>query len=246
MHKKASRRLYLIRFYLLFYPVLEQFEKIVHESNLGGLAALQAQVLISLLKLLEQQSLEKMEGVIHIENRLVSLDEVDARAIKKGKAFPACEFGTTNQMVFNRQGFLVSQEILIGHPNDKTLYQPALNRYIERMKAVPESAVTDGNYRSTKNFNYRPEGLKFVFMGRSEDVAEEQQDSCKKARSATEGFIAVAKNLRGFKKSRYRGLRGDQIWANLCQAAYNLKKFLQLYRKEAYEEKVLMQLGLLS
>ena len=187
-----------------------------------------------------------MEGATHIDNRLVSLDEVDARPIKKGKAFPPCEFGTTNQMVFNCQGFLVSQEILIGHPSDKTLYQPALNRYIERMKAVPESAVADGNYRSTKNFNYRPEGLEFVFMGRSEDVAEDQQDFCKKARSATEGLIAVAKNLRGFKKNRYRGLTGDQIWGTLCQAAYNLKKFLQLYQQEAYEEKVLIQLGLLA
>lgn len=32
-----------------------------------------------------------------------------------------------------------------------------------------------------------------LHMGRSEDVPEEKQDFCCKARSATEGFIAVAK-----------------------------------------------------
>ena len=54
MHKKASRRLYLIRFYLLFYPALDEFEKIDLESYFGGLAALQALSLLPLLKLLEE------------------------------------------------------------------------------------------------------------------------------------------------------------------------------------------------
>ena len=246
MNKKASRRLYLIRFYFLFYPAFEQFEALLQQGHLAPLVAWQAQALIPVLRILEQQTIEKMEGAIHIENRLVSLDEVEARPIKKGKAFPDCEFGTTNEMVFNRQGFMVSKEVLMGHPSDKILYQSSVNQYIDRMKAVPERVVTDGNYRSKSNLNYRPEGLTFVFLGRGEDVPEEQRDFFKKARSATEGFIAVAKNIRGFKKSLYRGLKGDQIWATLCQAAYNLKKFLQLYQKEAYDEKVLMRLGLLS
>ena len=246
MDKKASRRLYLVRFYLLFFPVLEQFENLIQEADIPPLASLQAKLLIDLLTLLEQQTLEKMEGVVHIKNRLVSLDEVDARPIKKGKAFPDCEFGTTNEMTFNRQGFMVGLEILIGHPNDKTLYQSSLDLYTDRMKAIPEISVTDGNYRSAKNLKYRPEGLRFVFLGRSSDVPEEQKDFCKKARSATEGFISVAKNIRGFKKSLYRGLKGDKIWASLCQAAYNLRKFLQLYREEVYDESVLIKLGFLD
>jgi len=141
---------------------------------------------------------------------------------------------------------MITKEVLIGHPSDKTLYQSSLNLYIHRMKVVPEIVVSDGNYRSAANLKYRPKGLKFVFLGRSDDVPEDKQEFCKKARSATEGFISVAKNIRGFKKSLYRGLKGDQIWSTLCQAAYNLKKFLQLYQKEAYQEKVLIQLGLLG
>ncbi|MBF0290506.1 MAG: transposase [SAR324 cluster bacterium] len=244
MDKKASRRLYLIRFYLLFSPVLEQFKKQAQESDI--LVRAQAEYLIGLLSLLEEQTLEKMKGTIHIENRLVSLDELDARPIKKGKAFPNCEFGTTNEMIFNRQGFMVTNEILIGHPSDKTLYQSSLDLYIDRMKAVPETSVTDGNYRSAKNLKYRPDGLRYVFLGRSTDVPESKREFCQKARSATEGFIAVAKNIRGFKKSLYRRLKGDKIWATLCQMTYNLKKFLQLYREEAYDESVLIKLGLLD
>lgn len=38
-------------------------------------------------------------------------------------------------------------------------------------------------------------------MGRSSDVAEDQQETRRKARSAAEGFTAVAKHLRGFGQS---------------------------------------------
>jgi hypothetical protein len=84
-----------------------------------------------------------------------------------------------------------------------------------------------------------------VFLGRSDDVDESQQDFCCKARSATEGFIAVAKHLRGFGRSLYRRLHGDKVWTLLCQTACNLRKFLQLYRKEELEESSLASLDLL-
>ena len=83
-----------------------------------------------------------------------------------------------------------------------------------------------------------------MFLGRSDDVDEDQRDFCCKARSATEGFIAVAKNLRGFGRSLYRRLHGDKIWTLLCQTAYNLKKFLQLYRDKELENNSLATLGL--
>ena len=85
-----------------------------------------------------------------------------------------------------------------------------------------------------------------VFLGRSEDVSEEKQDFCCKARSATEGFIAVAKNLRGFGRSLYKGFKGDRIWSLLCQTASNLKKFIQLWTEEKIEEQCLVKLGLLT
>ncbi len=81
-------------------------------------------------------------------------------------------------------------------------------------------------------------------MGRSDDVGEDLQDTCLRARSATEGFIAVAKHLRGFGRSLYRGIKGARIWTRLNQSAYNLKKLLQLYRNEDLEERTLVTLGL--
>ena len=147
-------------------------------------------------------------------------------------------------MTFNRQGFLITTENFIGQPNEKTLYAPTLERFGKRMGTYPDSAVTDLGYRSTKNRKLHHDDIDSVFMGKSSDVDEAHQAACRSARSATEGFIAVAKNLRGFGQSLYRGLLGATIWSRLNQCAYNLKKVLQLYRHEALSEATLMKLRL--
>nr|WP_320016538.1 hypothetical protein [uncultured Desulfobacter sp.] len=115
----------------------------------------------------------------------------------------------------------------------------------KRMKGAPDYAIGDQGYRSWVNQKI-PQGTPNVFLGKSSDVKEEEQGYYRKARSATEGFIAVAKNLRGFGLSLYRGIDGDRIWSLLCQIAYNLKKFLQLYKDEEVSEKSLIKLGLLG
>jgi IS5 family transposase len=193
---------------------------------------------------LSNQTQQKLAGEQHIANRIVSLDEVDARPIKKGKTFPSCEFGTTLQMSFNRQGFMITTENLIGNPDESTLYGYTLHLFQKRMGGNPNTLVTDLGFRSKKNLENTPKSISNVFLGRSNDVDESQQEFCYKARSATEGFIAVAKNLRGFGRSLYHRLHGDRIWTLLCQTAYNLKKFLQLYREGKLEDNSMASLGL--
>lgn len=147
-------------------------------------------------------------------------------------------------MTFNRQGFMITTENFIGQPNETTLYPTSLERFRKRMAAYPDGAVTDLGYRSVKHRKLHQEDIDYVFMGKRSDVEETQQAACLSARSATEGFIAIAKNLRGFGQSLYRGLVGATIWTRLNQCAYNLKKFLQLYRNEALSEQTLLKLRL--
>ncbi len=112
------------------------------------------------------------------------------------------------------------------------------------MRALPNGAVTDLGYRNAKNLELHHEDLDFVFMGNSSDMDEAHQQEALKARSATEGFIAVAKTWRGFGRSLYRGLQGAALWTLLNQCAYNLKKLLQLYHNEALSEATLVALRL--
>ncbi len=246
--KKGKRVAYLTELYALFVPALETFrshvESLVAEAPKLQRRSLKAQELLALLTLLSDQTQQKLADKLHIGNRIVSLDEVDARPIKKGKTFPSCEFGTTLQMSFNRQGFMITVENLIGKPDDTTLYGGTLRLFQKRMGNDPNTVITDLGFRSRDNRKNTPEAIPNVFLGRSDDVDEDQRDFCRKARSATEGLIAVAKNLRGFSRSLYRRLHGDRIWTLLCQTAYNLKKFLQLYKNGELEENSLIALGL--
>lgn len=244
--KAGERVAYLLEFHFLFVPTLETFSEKVNALQGSEKEKQQAYYLLDILSLLECQTRRKLAGEEHIKDRIVSLDEIDARPIKRGKSYPRCEFGTTLQMSFNRQGFMITAENFIGNPNDKTLYGNTLELFRERMKGDPETVVTDMGCRSRNNFEITPEAVTNVFLGKSEDVAEEMCDFCRRARSATEGFIAVAKNLRGLRCSLYRGLSGDRIWTLLCQTAHNLKKLVQLYLSEKLEEKVLVKLGLLA
>jgi IS5 family transposase len=248
--ERGHHRTYLEAFYTLFQLALggleERLAQLDEPFDDRQEKSLQARWrhLIEVLTLLGEQTKQKLAGEHHIENRLVSLDDLDARPIQKGKSHPKTEFGTTLQMTFNRQGFLITTENFIGQPNEKTLYPDTLERFRKRMETYPDGAVTDLGYRSAKNRKLNHEDMDYVFMGKSSDVDEAHQAACHSARSATEGFIAVAKNLRGFGQSLYRGLLGATLWSRLNQCAYNLKKFLQLYRREALSEKTLRELRL--
>jgi hypothetical protein len=139
---------------------------------------------------------------------------------------------------------MITAENFIGKPDDRTLYGPTLEQYLKRMRALPAGAVTDSGFRHANNLKLHAEDLDFVFMGNSTDVDEAHQAACLSARSATEGFMAVAKNLRGFGRSLYRGLEGATMWTLLNQCAYNLKKFLQLYHNELLSEETRVALRL--
>ena len=124
---KQNRAEYLCAFNDLFFPALKIFSKKVEFLKCSKKLKSNALALLDLLNLLEEQTLEKLEGKVHIKNRIVSLDEPDARPIKKGKSYPKCEFGTTLQMTFNREGFLITVENFIGKPNDKKLFPETLS-----------------------------------------------------------------------------------------------------------------------
>ena len=246
LEKKANRLEWLIKFNALFVPALNIFTMKVEALEIPQTTQKRkskAETMHSLLDLFEQQTLEKIKGKMHIESRIVSLDEPEARPIKKGKEHPDCEFGSTVQMSFNREGFMITVENFIGNPNDKTLFPETLAVFKERMKEYPETVITDLGYRSRNNFKVS-EGIPDVFLGRSDDVSEEKKDFCCKARSATEGFIAVAKNIRGFGRSLYKGFEGDRVWSLLCQTSYNLRKFILLLQGEKINEQSLIKLSL--
>ncbi len=241
--KKTNRLEWLIKFNALFVVAMKIFDQKVQSLDTTEKRKSKAEVLLTLLDMFKEQTQLKCTGEIHIANRIVSFDEPEARPIKKGKEHPKCEFGSKVQMSFSREGFMITVENFIGNPNDKTLFPGTLVIFKERMKKNPDTVITDLGYRSNKN-KKTAAGITNVFLGRTDDVCEEKKDFCCKARSATEGFIAVAKNLRGFGRSLYKGFDGDRKWSLLCQITHNLRKFILLFEDEKIDEQSLIKMGL--
>jgi IS5 family transposase len=242
LHQK-ERLASLREFFTLFVPAFARFNEPLAHLPTSPLRQRWSHRL-EVLSLLNEPTQQPLAGESHIDHRLVSLDDLEARPIKKGKRHPSTACGTTLPMTFNRQGFLITTENFMGQPNEKTLSGPSLERFRERMHASPGTAVTDLGFRSAQNLKLRSQEIDHLFMGRSWDVDEAQQEACRKARAATEGVIAVATHLRGFGRSLSRGLTGATLWTRLGQCAYNVQKFLQLSRAEALEESTLITLCL--
>ncbi|MDM8524792.1 transposase [Desulfococcaceae bacterium HSG8] len=80
-----------------------------------------ARELLTLLTVFNGQNEQKIAGEKHIKDRIVSLSDPDMRPIKKGKSHPDCESGTTLQLTFNRDGFMINAENFIGNPGDKII-----------------------------------------------------------------------------------------------------------------------------
>jgi len=146
---RNHHRPYLEEFYTLFQPALACLQERLAQrqepvdNHQERLLQARWRHWIAVLTLLNEQTQQKLAGQRHIDNRLVSLDDLDARPIQKGKSHPKTEFGTTLQMTFNRQGVMITTENFIGQSNEKTLYAPTLERFRKRMGTYPDSAVTD-------------------------------------------------------------------------------------------------------
>ena len=96
--KSKEKINYLWDFYLVFAGTVNIFQNYLEEVPFLIKKLESGRQLSELLNLLDDQTVQKLRGQKNIKNRIVSLDEVDARPIKKGKSHPSCEFGTTLQV----------------------------------------------------------------------------------------------------------------------------------------------------
>jgi IS5 family transposase len=163
LDKAPNHWLYLFKFYHLFKVALIEFEKQINSLNLATKKHKKAKHLLALLELLFSQTQQKLAGEKQIKARIISLDEVDARPIKKGKR--STEFGSSIQMSFNRDGFMITNDICIGQANDKAAYLPILRIFVQRMRDYPDTAVTDKMYRTKKTSKTRRNRSKTFLWG---------------------------------------------------------------------------------
>ena len=79
-------------------------------------------------------------------SRVVSLHDVDARPIRKGRLGKPVEFGYKAQIVDNADGIILDHSIEVGNPADAPQLAPAIARISTRTGSIPRAVTADRGY----------------------------------------------------------------------------------------------------
>ena len=181
------------------------------------------------------------EDVLHGKKptkRLYSLHEKGVTAIKKGKSFPSCEFGSLVSLAKNDDGLILShQEYQRNVADVKTL-----GRVITGIKRntgqCPEEITADRGFdqslKKQENCRRRWGAKRLAIPKKGKQPHPESKEPwfrrALKQRVKIEPVIGHLKCDHRMNRCRYRGKAGDTInvvWATL---AWNTKKITQLAR----------------
>jgi transposase, IS5 family len=93
------------------------------------------------------QTRSRLRGVMpESAHRVVSLHDVEARPIRKGRLGKPVEFGYKAQIVDNSDGVILDHTIVIGNPVDAPQLAPAIQRITGRVGHPPRAVTADRGY----------------------------------------------------------------------------------------------------
>lgn len=184
-----------------------------------------------------EQSEAVNAGNTKLADRLVSLNDPDARPIVKGKLGKRVEFGYKLQIQETEGGIVTGYQLYKGNPCDKVLVNDALQKHQALFgKAPVEMALDRGYYDSGNEKLAYKTGVKHVCIpkiGRKSKERTEFENTptfrrLKRWRSGIEGRISCLKRRFGLNRSMLRGYRKTQTWSGLGILAHNLRQAAKL------------------
>jgi transposase, IS5 family len=238
--KKAYRKLMTVT-----RRVLSQTEVVVDEVQRGikraivrkrqpivkSLAGRLQQISARTRRVLEQTKARVIKGNTHFREKLLSIFEVDAEPIRKGKAAKPTEFGKLVKIQEAENQIITDYEVYDRRPADQQVLLPAIEKHTRVFGRAPELVAGDAGLFSAKNEEQaKTLGVKKVAIphkGTRSPArrAHQKQRWFRRAqrwRVGCEGRISVLKRRHGLFRSRYRGLEGMQRWVGLGIVADNL------------------------
>ena len=161
--------------------------------------------------------------------KLVSIFEPHTDIIYRSKGAP--RFGHKVWLDEVDGGIISSYRVLEGNPNDKTQWQPSLERHVEIFDKPPDQASADrGVYSQSNEDNAKELGVKRVVLpkpGYKSKVrrAHEKQAWFKRGRrwhNGVEGRISVLKRAHGLRRCLDHGHPGFERWVGWGVISGNL------------------------
>jgi IS5 family transposase len=178
-----------------------------------------------------RQTQEVIRGNRHLPRRLVSLFDVDARPIKRGKARADTEFGRKVLLGETDHGIITTYDVLEENPSDTALLKPAVKGHKRLFRKRLKALAADRGFYSQANEDWlKNSGVKRVSIPKKGKISGERRRYQKQSwfkrlqrfRAGIEARISLLKRKFGLKRSRLRGSPGVNIWVGQGIFAHNL------------------------
>ena len=182
-------------------------------------------------RVLQQTKARVIQGDTHYPDKLLSIFEMEAEAIRKGKVAKPTEFGKLVKIQEAENQIITDYEVYPQRPADQTLLIPAIEKHQQIFDRAPDLVAGDAGFYSLENEKKATEaGVKKVSIPNKQTRsparrAHQRQRWFRAAqcwRVGCEGRISVLKRRHGLFRSRYKGTHGMQRWVGLGVIADNL------------------------
>ena len=180
------------------------------------------------------QARSRLAGVMpESSSRLVSLHDVDARPIRKGRLGKPVEFGYKAQIVDNADGVILDHNVEMGNPPDAPQLAPAIERITARTRNTPRAVTADRGYgEASVERDLHQLGVRSVAIPRkSKPTAARREFEHRRAfrekvkwRTGSEGRINHVKRSYGWNRTELTGIGGARTWCGHGVFAHNLVK----------------------
>jgi IS5 family transposase len=184
---------------------------------------------IKLLERVVRQSRERYKGV-HVKNKVYSLHEPQVIVIRKGKRAKQNEYGSKFNISIDKNGFIVSHETYSENKADSKLLDPAIKEWEKKTGRTPKQVNADRGYvQKKKTTPKRVKKIKKLCIPtkgktKHKEAGKTWFKNGQRMRAGVEAVIGHLKQDHRIDRSRYSGLRGDEINLSLGCMAWNLKK----------------------
>jgi IS5 family transposase len=165
-------------------------------------------------------------------NKIYSVHEPEVLCISKGKEHKKYEFGNKSSFAYTRgSGIIVGAMAVDGNIYDGHTLKPQLDQVKEFTGGRVKKAIVDRGYRVKGGIPgvdiVMPKNLK----KESYYLKKKREERCR-SRAGIEGLISHLKHDHRMLRNYLSGVAGDKINTLLAAAAYNMKKWMRLKRKE--------------
>jgi len=168
------------------------------------------------------------------KNKIYSLNETDAYALSKGKDHKKYEYGTKASILTTKNsGIILAVMAHKENIHDSKTLEPVLTKASSNRDKPIKEVICDRGYRGKKEIVVNENKIKVSIPEpkRKKDSKKEILKKRKKfrRRASIEPIIGHLKSDHRLSRNYLKGFIGDEINLLLAAAAFNLKKWMNIY-----------------